>query len=495
METAPLATSPASTAVRLVTHAPPLPQWQSFVFSSVAPTIAAPFTNPFAVAKTQLQVQTHVSGASGAKFRGMLDFFRYAVASDGVSILQRGLAPVMMREASKNLFRLGLYQPFMSRIHDKSSGPAPVWKRIIAGAASGGVGAIVCNPFEIVRIKAQALSLDSSTGKGISSRIFKEEGALGFYRAGGASVALGMVCTSVNLTSYTLLHEAAVERFGLMDGPIVDMACAFVSGFFAAVAMNPIDVTRTRLMTQPSPPIYRSAFHAAWEIYTAEGPKAFFRGFVPSFLRIGPHFVITFMLLEQMRRFAHSRNAARAHEEYLVSIFKKIDIDSNGEIDNHELMIALQEADPRNDSFEAERLSKNIFDVADVDGNGSISLDEFMEAAKSLHLGDLLRGQQLLAVFRTFDDDGNGTINESELYEGLRQQRERPASKVSKAERSQFDKQLRQDVQRIMDKVDADGDRNIDFKEFLVAMDLLNDCEEKHVMNELLQSAGVALGE
>ena len=258
------ATTTSTTTPLVGIHVPPIKTWQSFVFSATAATIAAPFTNPFAVAKTQLQVQrtAHNVGRSSASRMTMMGFFHHSIlVSKDFRILQRGLIPVMMREASKNLFRIGLYKPILGVIHNveekdtkSSASAAPIYKRMIAGGISGAIGFGVCNPFEIIRIKAQAMPLSKpSSSMTIARDIFRTDGIAGFYKAANVSIALGIVCTSVNLTTYTWLHDIALaDDNNLADGPLVDMACALASGFCAAIAMNPIDVIRTRIICAKS---------------------------------------------------------------------------------------------------------------------------------------------------------------------------------------------------------------------------------------------------
>ena len=58
--------------------------------------------------------------------------------------------------------------------------------------------------------------------------------------------------------------------------------------------MNPIDVVRTRYYNQNyvngKGTIYSSGADAVQKIVKTEGPMAFYKGFLPHFLRIGPHF-------------------------------------------------------------------------------------------------------------------------------------------------------------------------------------------------------------
>lgn len=62
---------------------------------------------------------------------------------------------------------------------------------------------------------------------------------------------------------------------------------------------QPLDVLKTKMMNAKP-----GEFKGIWDVVvqTAKlGPVGFFRGFVPAFLRIAPHTVITFMFLEQFR--------------------------------------------------------------------------------------------------------------------------------------------------------------------------------------------------
>ena len=73
---------------------------------------------------------------------------------------------------------------------------------------------------------------------------------------------------------------------------------------------NPLDVLRTRLYNQPAGEarLYTGAPDAFVKIMRQEGAGAFYKGFVPHFMRVGPHFVLTFMMLEQLRAFLREQN-------------------------------------------------------------------------------------------------------------------------------------------------------------------------------------------
>ena len=62
---------------------------------------------------------------------------------------------------------------------------------------------------------------------------------------------------------------------------------------------QPLDVLKTRAMNS-KPGEFKGAMDLI--LFTAkQGPQAFFKGFVPAFVRLGPHTIFTFIILEQLR--------------------------------------------------------------------------------------------------------------------------------------------------------------------------------------------------
>ena len=112
--------------------------------------------------------------------------------NEGIQGLQKGLTPALLRESSKNLFRIGMYEPIMSVLHDPSQGPAPGWKRMLAGSMCGVMGAFSCNPFELVKTRLQSKSSGKSVAIGTQhsykgvwdalGSIYRAEGIKGLYR-------------------------------------------------------------------------------------------------------------------------------------------------------------------------------------------------------------------------------------------------------------------------------------------------------------------------
>ena len=114
----------------------------------------------------------------------------------------------------------GLFGPILHAMHDENEGPAPAWKRFLAGTCTGALGAVASNPFDLVKTRLQVPAAISEYNgmKQCMCRIYKTEGFGTFYRGVGASVTRDMLGSSVNLTVQSLVSEWFVTNHWLTPG-------------------------------------------------------------------------------------------------------------------------------------------------------------------------------------------------------------------------------------------------------------------------------------
>merc|ERR1712205_121617 len=99
--------------------------------------------------------------------------------------------PAGMREASYTSFRLGLYAP-LKKAFGADKPDSPFIMKFAAGGASGGLGSIVGNPFDILKTKMMA----SETGLGLgatASSIYSNQGLIGFHKGIDANIMRAIV--------------------------------------------------------------------------------------------------------------------------------------------------------------------------------------------------------------------------------------------------------------------------------------------------------------
>nr|POE60587.1 mitochondrial uncoupling protein 4 [Quercus suber] len=78
----------------------------------------------------------------------------------------------------------------------------------------------------------------------------------------------------------------------MSDGIGTHVMASFATGFVASVALNPIDVIKTRVMNMK--------LDCAMKIVRTEGVMALYKVFIPTISRQGPFAVVLFVTLEQV---------------------------------------------------------------------------------------------------------------------------------------------------------------------------------------------------
>ena len=307
-----------------------LPNWTSIPNACVASAIAVCCTNPMDRAKTlqQLPGKNNWGESSFEVVRNM------AKREGFLAGPYRGLPSAVAREASKNMFRIGLFTPLLLALHppgkhrDAQTGeevPVPAWKRFVAGSLSGALGAVSSNPFDLVKTRMQAPA-DMCEYTGLTnafSTIMKGEGWKALYKGVGASVCRDMLGSSVNLTVQSVASEWMIQKEVFPPGsPWLGGVSGVLSAAASVAVMQPIDTSRAYVYLKPH--IFSNSIEAMRYIVLKEGPLKLYKGAIPHFLRTAPHYAAMFSILEYItgkeRVIVRDLNAKRFRE---LGIFDK----------------------------------------------------------------------------------------------------------------------------------------------------------------------------
>ena len=82
------------------------------------------------------------------------------------------------------------------------------------------------------------------------------------------------------------------------EGFFLHSMASFVTGFVAATVAAPFDIIKTRTMNSTTFEFPTSILRRLLE---KEGISTLFRGWLPSYLRLGPHAMICFPVFEKLR--------------------------------------------------------------------------------------------------------------------------------------------------------------------------------------------------
>ncbi|XP_057490265.1 mitochondrial uncoupling protein 5-like [Actinidia eriantha] len=233
--------------------------------------------------------------------------------TEGVPALFSGVSATVLRQTLYSTTRMGLYEVFKQKWSDPNSGTLSLGRKIAAGLVAGGIGAAVGNPADVAMVRMQADGrLPASERRNYKSvfdaitRMSKQEGITSLWRGSSLTVNRAMIVTASQLASYDQFKETILEKGLMKDGLGTHVTASFAAGFVAAVASNPVDVIKTRVMNmrvEPgTTPPYNGALDCALTTIKAEGPMALYKGFIPTISRQGPFTVVLFVTLEQVRK-------------------------------------------------------------------------------------------------------------------------------------------------------------------------------------------------
>ncbi|XP_026318427.1 mitochondrial 2-oxoglutarate/malate carrier protein-like [Hyposmocoma kahamanoa] len=180
--------------------------------------------------------------------------------------------------------------------------PPSLIEKIGIGMTAGAAGAFVGNPAEVALIRMTADGrLPPEQRRNYKNvfdalgRIINTEGAMTLMRGVSATITRAMVVNGAQLGSYTQAREMLLPNFG--EGISLHFTASMISGLVTSIASLPVDIVKTRVQMAAKSP---SAITVLKDVISNEGPLALWKGFWPTYLKIGPHTVLCFIFMEQL---------------------------------------------------------------------------------------------------------------------------------------------------------------------------------------------------
>lgn len=272
--------------------------------------------HPFDLLKLRVQVQGRGTRQTTAQmhYKGVWHGLRCMVREEGV---KRGLYSAwrvsVAREMSYSGIRVGLYEPCKELAHWYSGSDmahAALGVKIAAGAASGALASTLCNPIDIFKVRYQAASGTEYAALPPWSHAMvltvQKEGLRTLWRGCAPNVLRATLITAVQMSGYDHTKQSLLRHGWLgPEGKPVHVASSVVASLLCILVTNPVDVLKTRMMAFPTE--YHSMLETTWKVFKSEGPLAFYKGGLLAWLRLGPHITVTFVVLEQLRRWCGIR--------------------------------------------------------------------------------------------------------------------------------------------------------------------------------------------
>lgn len=246
-----------------------------------------------------------------ALYNGVCGFsIENSKASTG-SLLTRSmkLSAALLRQMTYSTVRFGVYEELKSRVGSYSSPPS-LPSLVVMACTSGLLGGLAGNPADVMNVRMQTDATLAPESRRNYRNAFhglvqmsRAEGPASLFRGVLPNSARAVLMTASQLASYDVFKRLCLEKLGMNDGFSTHFTASITAGFVATTVCSPVDVIKTRIMSaSPAETRNKGLLGLLRDIYLREGFTWIFRGWVPSFIRLGPHTIATFIFLEEHKR-------------------------------------------------------------------------------------------------------------------------------------------------------------------------------------------------
>lgn len=202
--------------------------------------------------------------------------------------------------------RFGVYEELKSRFASDTKQPG-LPTLIGMACISGFLGGVAGNPADVLNVRMQSdMALPPDKRRNYKHafdglvQMIRAEGPGSLFRGVWPNSMRAVLMTASQLASYDAFKKLCIEKAGMSDNKTTHFTASFLAGFVATTVCSPVDVIKTRIMSASEKT--GGVVYLLRDIYRNEGVSWMFRGWVPSFIRLGPHTIATFLFLEEHKR-------------------------------------------------------------------------------------------------------------------------------------------------------------------------------------------------
>jgi len=181
------------------------------------------------------------------------------------------------------------------------SGREMAGRRLASGTLATVVVRTILAPLE--RVKIEYL-LNRSTLKleDLARGIVAKEGFAGFWKGNGLNIARTAPFKAINFCAFDTYREFVVRTLPEGDARRFGLVCAGAgAGMTAVVTCFPMDVLRTRLLTNGGQEKYGSFWACVKTMYRQEGMSTFYRGITPALVSMVPNAAVYYSVYDGLK--------------------------------------------------------------------------------------------------------------------------------------------------------------------------------------------------
>ncbi|KAK4192138.1 mitochondrial dicarboxylate transporter [Podospora australis] len=282
---------------------------QPFWLGGAAASMAVCFTHPLDLTKYRMQVLQTRSP--------MLSTLYTFAARDGIPSLWSGLSASILRQSTYSTARFGLYTVLCRQVQ-KQTGQAKLSTTytIACAGVAGGLAGMVGNPTEVVLVRMCADAAKPPAERFFYSdaatalyRIGKDEGLRVFGRGLSANVVRSVLMNVAQIAPYAAAKRTLLSRTQLKDDIWTHALASLFAGTVATTVCAPADVLKSRIQSAAQG---STVMQVVREGLRQEGPVFLIKGWTPAWLRLTPHTVLTFVIMEKLQELVNLTAATPA---------------------------------------------------------------------------------------------------------------------------------------------------------------------------------------
>jgi solute carrier family 25 (mitochondrial dicarboxylate transporter), member 10 len=183
---------------------------------------------------------------------------------------------------------------------------SPITHLILMSSAAGFLGGIAGNPGDVINVRMQSdfakppqLRRNYSHAFNGLVRMVREEGPASLFRGVSANSTRALLMTASQLASYDAFKALCLTNLHMSDNMLTHFTASLAAGFVATTICSPVDVVKTRIMNAGTKTGVMGVLRKSAR---KEGFLWIFRGWVPSFIRLGPQTICTMIIFEQHKK-------------------------------------------------------------------------------------------------------------------------------------------------------------------------------------------------
>lgn len=218
------------------------------------------------------------------------------------------LSAALLRQMTYSTTRFGVYEELKSRFTSPNAPPSML-NLLWMGCFSGFLGGLAGNPADVLNVRMQSdAALPANQRRNYKNaidgliRMSRDEGLSSLFRGVWPNSTRAVLMTASQLVSYDIFKRICTDQLGMPDSLSTHFTASISAGFVATTVCSPVDVIKTRVMSASPSESKGGIMHLLREISRKEGVSWMFRGWVPAFVRLGPHTIATFLFLEEHKK-------------------------------------------------------------------------------------------------------------------------------------------------------------------------------------------------